>query len=167
MKIKTLISLSSIIFLCGCETLQSPQQRRQANARQQASARHTEELARRLQAQVESLESENVQLAQEIQQLRADIRSVSGSVNSLESKQAREMKELIKRVEALLKKSMASRPSSSGPTYSGPGREHVVQSGHTLSAIAQAYGTTVKAIKQANNLKSDNIRVGQKLFIPE
>jgi LysM repeat protein len=42
-----------------------------------------------------------------------------------------------------------------------------VQSGHTLSAIAQAYSTNVSAIKKANNLKSDNIYVGQKLFIPE
>jgi len=74
------------------------------------------------------------------------------------------MNELIKRVEGLLKKSVASRPSK--PSR-GAGREHVVESGHTLSAIASAYGTTVKAIKQANNLKSDSIYVGQKLFIPE
>jgi len=43
----------------------------------------------------------------------------------------------------------------------------VVEAGHTLSAIAQAYGTSVDAIKKANNLKSDSIYVGQKLFIPQ
>jgi LysM repeat protein len=42
-----------------------------------------------------------------------------------------------------------------------------VESGHTLSAIAVAYGSTVKAIKEANQLSSDNIYIGQKLFIPE
>ena len=47
------------------------------------------------------------------------------------------------------------------------GHEHVVESGHTLSVIAQAYGTTVDAIKKSNDLKSDVIYVGQKLFIPE
>ncbi len=167
MKTRLLLSLSAIALLSGCETLQSPQQRRQVDARQQAAARHTEERVHRLQAQVEAIESENAQLAQDVEQLRAELRSFSGSMKSLEAKQAREMNELIKRVEVLLEKSVASRPPSSRPSHSGPGREHVVQSGHTLSAIAQAYGTTVKAIKQANNLKSDNIRVGQKLFIPE
>jgi LysM repeat protein len=165
----------SALLLSGCETLQTPQQRRQADARQQASTRHTEERIRRLQGQIETVEMENARLMQEVQQLRNDLRSFSGSVSqlngsmkSLETKQAREMNELIKRVEALLKKSVAARASSSGrPANTGPGREHVVQPGHTLSAIAQAYGTTVKAIKQANNLKSDSIRVGQTLFIPE
>ena len=41
------------------------------------------------------------------------------------------------------------------------GHEHVVESGHTLSVIAQAYGTTVDAIKKSNDLKSDVIYVGQ------
>lgn len=47
------------------------------------------------------------------------------------------------------------------------GYEHVVESGQTLSAIAQAYKVSVSAIKKANNLKSDTVRVGQKLFIPK
>ena len=111
----------------------------------------------------------DARLMQEVQQLRNEIRATNGAINSLESKQAREMQELISRVEALLNKAVASRPaaaSSSKPSR-GAGREHVVESGHTLSAIASAYGTTVKSIKDANNLKSDSIYVGQKLFIPE
>jgi LysM repeat protein len=47
------------------------------------------------------------------------------------------------------------------------GRVHKVESGHTLSSIAQAYGSTVKAIKTANNLNSDVIYVGQELIIPD
>ena len=85
-------------------------------------------------------------------------------MQALEAKQARETQEVISRVEGLLKKTVSSRPST--PSR-GAGREHVVESGHTLSAIAQAYGTTIGAIKKANNLKSDNIYVGQKLFIPQ
>jgi LysM repeat protein len=90
-------------------------------------------------------------------------------MNALDARQKKEMASLIKEVEALLRKSASSRPRSSGSSSAnrGPGREHVVESGHTLSAIAEAYGTTVKAIKKANNLKSDSIYVGQKLFIPE
>ncbi len=86
-------------------------------------------------------------------------------MQALESKQAREMKELVSRVEKLLNKAVAS-PRTSTPSH-GAGHEHVVEKGHTLSAIAQAYGTSVEAIKKANNLKNDNIYVGQKLFIPE
>ncbi len=46
------------------------------------------------------------------------------------------------------------------------GGHYVVRSGDTLSEIAVDYGTTVKAIKRANSLKSDVIKVGQKLLIP-
>ena len=167
----TLFWIIPLIALTGCETLQTPQQRQQAAARQQAATRHAEERVYRVQGQVESVEMENARLVQEMQQLRSEVRSFNSQISqlnskmgSLEAKQAREMNELIKRVEGLLKKSVASRPSK--PSH-GAGREHVVESGHTLSAIASAYGTTVKAIKQANNLKSDSIYVGQKLFIPE
>jgi len=44
--------------------------------------------------------------------------------------------------------------------------EYTVMRGDTLSAIAQAFGVSVDAIKRANNLKSDLIREGQKLIIP-
>ena len=44
---------------------------------------------------------------------------------------------------------------------------YVVKSGDTLSRIAKVHGTTVKAIKAANNLTNDRIVVGSKLKIPE
>lgn len=43
---------------------------------------------------------------------------------------------------------------------------YVVAKGDTLSGIAHKSGTTVTALKQANNLSSDTIRIGQKLTIP-
>jgi chromosome segregation ATPase len=45
-------------------------------------------------------------------------------------------------------------------------REIEVQKGDSLSAIARAAGTTVEKIKQVNGLKSDNLRLGQKLKVP-
>jgi nucleoid-associated protein YgaU len=43
---------------------------------------------------------------------------------------------------------------------------YVVKSGDTLSRIATANGTTVKALKMVNGLASDRIIVGAKLKIP-
>ncbi len=43
---------------------------------------------------------------------------------------------------------------------------HVVQEGEVLAQIAQRYGVSVEAIREANNLTSDLLRVGQELIIP-
>lgn len=54
----------------------------------------------------------------------------------------------------------------SGLAAQTTGQVHVVQRGDTLSHLALRYHTSVGSIKQANGLKSDLIRVGQKLNIP-
>lgn len=43
---------------------------------------------------------------------------------------------------------------------------HTVKSGESLSVLAQRYGTTVKAIKERNQLRSNVLRIGQQLEIP-
>jgi LysM repeat protein len=43
---------------------------------------------------------------------------------------------------------------------------HTVRPGETLTRIAKQYGTSVKAIRAANNLKTDRLLVGQKLKLP-
>ena len=43
---------------------------------------------------------------------------------------------------------------------------HEVKAGENLTRIAKKYAVSVKAIRQANGLKSDRISVGQKLKIP-
>ncbi|MDZ4815283.1 MAG: LysM peptidoglycan-binding domain-containing protein [Verrucomicrobiota bacterium] len=53
------------------------------------------------------------------------------------------------------------------PAKEEVGFEHIVEKGHTLSAIAGAYGVTVDEIRKANNLKTNVLKVGQKLFIPK
>jgi N-acetylmuramoyl-L-alanine amidase len=42
---------------------------------------------------------------------------------------------------------------------------HVVQRGEYLGGIANKYGVTVSAIKRENNLRSDVLKVGQKLKV--
>lgn len=43
---------------------------------------------------------------------------------------------------------------------------YVVKAGDTLGKIAKANGTTVKTLKAENNLKTDHIKVGDKLKLP-
>ena len=52
-------------------------------------------------------------------------------------------------------------------TASAQGTTHVVKAGETLATIAQAYGTSVKAIVSANSITNpDLLYVGQRLVIP-
>lgn len=53
-----------------------------------------------------------------------------------------------------------------GPSETGNGATHVVKAGETLTSIAKQHGTTPKAIKAANNLKTDQLLVGKKLKLP-
>jgi len=62
---------------------------------------------------------------------------------------------------------LATHRNSMGPKMQGEFYEYTVEAGATLGAIARAYKVSVSAIKKANKLKSDNIRIGQKLYIPK
>lgn len=44
---------------------------------------------------------------------------------------------------------------------------HTVQKGDSLSVLAQRYNSSVSLIKARNQLRNDNIRIGQKLEIPQ
>jgi LysM repeat protein len=56
--------------------------------------------------------------------------------------------------------------TSAEPMATGGEPTYTVKSGDNLSAIAKEKGVTVKALRAANNLKTDRITVGQKLKIP-
>jgi LysM repeat protein len=63
--------------------------------------------------------------------------------------------------------SATSPAAGTGPAVESTGGEaYTVKSGDTLTKIAKAHGTTVKAIRAENNLTTDHIKVGQKLKIP-
>jgi len=53
-----------------------------------------------------------------------------------------------------------------GGTVAAVGSDYVVKSGDTLTKIAKAHGTTVKALQAANNLTTTKLHVGQKLKLP-
>lgn len=58
----------------------------------------------------------------------------------------------------------AEPPKSEAPAG---GNVYRVKRGETLTRIARQHGTTVKALRAANNLKTDRLLVGQRLRIPE
>jgi LysM repeat protein len=60
----------------------------------------------------------------------------------------------------------AANGASVTPDTGMGGETYTVKSGDTLTKIAKAHGTTVKAIRAENNLATDHIKVGQKLKIP-
>lgn len=59
-------------------------------------------------------------------------------------------------------KKPAGASKAAAPAAAG---EYVVKSGDSLAKIAHKHGTTVAALKQANNLSSDNLKIGQKLVL--
>jgi LysM repeat protein len=169
----------------GCETTRSAHG--DSNAVLSAASRLHDEQISKLTFQVNQLKEDRAALAGKVETLsrrvaRLESRLVllSKEMAALNSKIAAEaaarkrdddllLKRVAKQVAAVVNASRpAPRPvprpaaSSTGEFY-----EYTVEPGATLSAIAKAYKVTVSEIKRANKLKSDNIRVGQKLLIPK
>lgn len=137
-----------------------------------------------LKAQVDRLQTRVSEMDEERQELHRRLDALEGSMQTVQ----RDSQDRIRTLESTmatydstrqrdrdavvdqLSKKMAEmvKPAPGGATRVAEGYEHVVQPGETLSAIASAYGVKSSTIIQVNNLKNpDNLRAGQKLFIPE
>jgi LysM repeat protein len=57
-------------------------------------------------------------------------------------------------------------PGTSTTAANATGQSYTVKSGDSLTRIAGQFGVSVKALRSANDLKTDKIVVGQKLHIP-
>lgn len=130
-----------------------------------------------LKERLKGIEMAQEQIAKDIMDLKRLVSKSSSASAELDGKLARAVKALEARDETLQRETiqsiskkmaeiMKSQVTTSG-SHSGSGVEHVVESGQTLSAIAQAYGVTVSAIVKANNITNPNaVKAGRKLFIP-
>jgi LysM repeat protein len=58
-----------------------------------------------------------------------------------------------------------NKSNSSGKQAAPTVKTHTVKKGETLSSISRKYGCTVNDLKKWNNLKSNTVKVGQKLKI--
>ena len=108
-------------------------------------------------------------LRQEIDALKA---SVAELRREMQNQRGEIVRELSAKFAAMIKASTPPPPPPppprpAKPAYTGPCKEYVVESGDTLSLIASAFNTTVAKLKEMNNLKGNNLRVGQKLLVPK
>ena len=121
-----------------------------------------------LQRRVGKLESgsQSQSLQREIEALKASIAELRRQMQSQREGIVKDLAGRIKTIQA------AQTPPPSPPPQPkkvvvGPHREYEVKAGDTLSLIAEAFGTTVAKIKEMNGLKSDMLRIGQKLMVPQ
>ena len=138
-----------------------------------------DEKASRLSAQVEDLQFQQQQLKKELESIRAELQEVRRAAGGTSSGDLKALEDRITAVDAArqadkkaiidqLAKELAG--MGSGKSAGKPAsdvKEHVAAKGDTLSAIAKTYGVTVADLKKANNLTSDDLKVGQKLTIPK
>ena len=132
----------------------------QIAALEQAQARLVERLDR-----LEAQSRDNAKLRDELAGMHRELDQVRGEREAMR-------KEIVDDLTTRINKYMASVNASSASTAHSPtvkqnGYMHTVVVGQKLGDIAKAYKTTSAAIRKANNLKDDNLKAGQTLFIPE
>lgn len=108
------------------------------------------------------------ELARRIDEMSTKLSSLESGLGDVNS-----MKAALSETRRQQTTAVASAPSESKPaaaTVSKPqtqGVYHKVQSGETLTSIAEKYGTTIAAIRKENGLPQNAvIRSGAKLYVP-
>ena len=125
-----------------------------------------------LERRLAALESQMAKMPSAIQTaVQAEHKAIVGEVNQAIAASDKRTENAIKAAVAQAGRAAgggSSRPSGSRPADGGDYYEHKVGAGQTVSEIARAYGVSVAAVAQANNLKAPNyvIRENQILWIP-
>lgn len=133
----------------------------------------------RVSGQVDVLQSNFEELSRKVgslerrddSSLRAEIDSLKAAVEELRRELRSQRGEIVKDLSSRLSKITKENAKAAQPppkkTYSGPCKEYTVVGGDTLSLISQAFNVPISRIKEMNSLKSDNLRIGQKLYLPK
>jgi len=182
---KTMIACAAAVIVAatGCETMNgnSDAVKRQ-NAKLYEVARTSEEQMTRVNSAIEDLQQDRSKLIQavnantlKVAELQKQNDELRAQINTERKERAQAIDQLISKVSGMMSKTISSAtsapaPKSSGgegPAGSGEYVVYTVQSGDTLGVIAKAYGVTVDSVRKVNSMKNDNIRVGQKLYVPK
>jgi LysM repeat protein len=138
-----------------------------------------EEKLNKLRAELEDLQFRQQKTDKAIQAIQADLKELRRNMGTVSNDDLKALEAKIAAVDAArqkdnkaivdeLAKQLAAMSGTKPATKpAGDAKEHVVQKGETLTAIAKQYGISVTALKKANNLTSDSLAVGQKLSIPK
>ena len=181
------LTLMAASLLTGCVTVDSRSSRAEEREdmliledKVQKASGNIEGLqmeVQRLQGQLDAIRSGSTQSAQsQTQAMQAALDDFDRRIRLLETAREKDKQEIIDRISAkmadIVKTSAPAQTRSTKKTtkraMSDTGYEHEVKAGETLSDIAAAYGVKPSVIIEANDLKNPNqLRVGQKLFIPE
>lgn len=117
---------------------------------------------------------------------RAEIAALKSELASLKRRQESMRGEIVAEISKKMAELIAKNRPAPSPAPAGGGRsrmsrpnddsadtgptgsyfEHTIEPGETLSYIAKECKTTVRKIKQFNNMKGDTLRVGQVIKIP-
>ena len=104
-------------------------------------------------AEIDSVKADIAALRREMAAMRREIvNEIAGKIADVQKAEAKERKKAAE---------------SQKQPRSGKYKEYTVKSGDSLYLIAQAFGSTISKIKEANSLKNDNLKIGQKLMIPQ
>ena len=125
----------------------------------------------RLDSKVLAMEQKLDAVLRENQALKMEMEEIRKLVRKDAEAREAELKKLFVQLDKLAKTPLPPPlppKTEPGKQPSGPEKyeEYVVGPGETLSVISKAFGVPVSDIKRANNLKSDFLRVNQKLKIP-
>ena len=190
-----LLSLASIIFISACRTERRYSSSASPSGKLNSMVRDNDSRISELTFQlkqlnesnnksvkvINSLIQKNAKLTRDVANLEKNItvlkKALDMEINNRQKDNAQLLKEVAKQTAAAINAKNAAlqrtqRQNSSSRTGNMPPTKgsfylYTVQPGATLGAIAKAYKVSVADIKKANKLKSDFIRVGQKLYIPK
>ena len=128
---------------------------------EQSQARLVERLDR-----LEAQSRDSAKLRDEIASLHREVDQVRGEREAMRKEIVDDLTTRINKYMASVNATAAAAAKSTAAVKQN-GYMHTVAAGQKLADIAKAYKTTPSAIRKANNLKDDNLKAGQSLFIPE
>lgn len=173
------------ILLAAALLLAAPGPAQRVAAQQQQALREVEFAVQRLAARFDAIEQRQDALSARLAALeRGDGRSslatkdevaaLRTDLAALKAAQSRMRGEIVDdlsgRISAITERQARAQAAAREEARAarGSGYSHVVEAGQTLSAIAEAYGVSVRAIMKANKITDPTkLQVGQKLFIPD
>jgi len=179
------VLLGSGLLAAGCTTVDGKvywmgDEPKTDNAKQQLVAQQEQREAAMTKSQMAGLEQSQARLIERLDRLEAlnrdnakmrdDLAALRRELDQVRSERDAMRKEIVDDLTARINKYMGSVTAGAGRgagTVKQNGYMHTVVAGQRLADIAKAYKTTPAAIRKANNLKEDNLKAGQTLFIPE